>query len=209
MLNLLRIDSHFISLKNDVEKTLLEIKQIQRDIKNSKRQIERDKKELVAEQNSLIKLAQININKENSAKQEITSLAEKQKTLKQEMEYDINQKFINLSKNLSLDELLNAIEYNIQQNEVEIKKPLILGHISYAIMELAKKHNIETELTRIFTTSPDIQRINQIETILNKFSEKIAAVRLDNSLSEDEKEEKIDSWRRIRDSEVAIITGDE
>lgn len=58
---------------------------------------------------------------------------------------------------------------------------------------------------QLSTVINDSIRINQIETILDLYSEKIAKVRNDNALHEDEKEEKIELWRRLRDRDISRL----
>lgn len=59
--------------------------------------------------------------------------------------------------------------------------------------------------SQLSTVINDSIRINQIETILDLYSEKIAKVRNDDTLHEDEQEEKIEFWRRLRDRDVSRL----
>lgn len=59
--------------------------------------------------------------------------------------------------------------------------------------------------SELSTVLHDSIRINQIETILDLYSEKIAKVSKDKSLDEDEKEEKKDFWRRLRDRDITRL----
>lgn len=57
----------------------------------------------------------------------------------------------------------------------------------------------------IFRTNdvlPDIQRINQIDTVMKTYSAKIKAVENDNSLSDDEREDLLNKWKMLRDDQI-------
>lgn len=51
----------------------------------------------------------------------------------------------------------------------------------------------------------DVERLNQIEAILDMYDEKIRKVRKDDSLAEEEREDKIEYWKRLRDRDIAMI----
>lgn len=59
--------------------------------------------------------------------------------------------------------------------------------------------------SELSTVLHDSIRINQIETILDLYSEKIAKVSKDKSLEEEEKEEKKEFWRRLRDRDITKL----
>jgi multidrug resistance efflux pump len=53
----------------------------------------------------------------------------------------------------------------------------------------------------------DILRINQVETLIDVYSEKIKKVKQDESLQEEEKEEKIETWKRLQEKHISEIEG--
>lgn len=59
---------------------------------------------------------------------------------------------------------------------------------------------------KLVVVKDDVLRINQIETIMDLYDEKIRNVKSDQRIEDDtEREEKIDNWKRLRDRDIAEI----
>ena len=55
---------------------------------------------------------------------------------------------------------------------------------------------------RLEAVSPDVQRINQIETVMDLYGEKIRKVKHDDALDEEERQMKVEYWMRLRDRDI-------
>lgn len=53
--------------------------------------------------------------------------------------------------------------------------------------------------------APDVLRINQIESVMDLYTEKIRRVKQDHTLDDDEQQMKIDFWIRLRDKDIQEI----
>lgn len=63
------------------------------------------------------------------------------------------------------------------------------------------------EPDRLEQILPDVLRINQIETIIDLYGEKIHTVKQNAALDEEERQMKIDYWIRLRDRDIQELEG--
>jgi len=63
----------------------------------------------------------------------------------------------------------------------------------------------EIPLDRLDAVQDDVLRINQIETILDVFSQKIMAVKHDPSIDEEERDFQLDYWVRDREQHIQDV----
>lgn len=62
-----------------------------------------------------------------------------------------------------------------------------------------------TPADKLALVPKDVERLNQIEVVLDLYDEKIRRVRKDTVLDEIERAEKIEYWKRLRDRDIALI----
>ncbi len=60
-------------------------------------------------------------------------------------------------------------------------------------------------IDRLARVTADVERINQMETVIDLYSQKIKTVKADETLDEDEREAKIDYWQRLRDRDISRL----
>jgi hypothetical protein len=107
-----------------------------------------------------------------------------------------------------LEILLDTFIKRLEQLEDTIKgdkenKFLTLYLKLKEILQKTSKIPLEQRLM----VADDILRINQVETLIDVYSEKIKKVKQDESLQEEEKEEKIETWKRLQEKHISEIEG--
>lgn len=58
---------------------------------------------------------------------------------------------------------------------------------------------------KLLNVQQDVHRLNQVEIIMDLYDEKMRRVKKDTVLEEDERTEKIEYWRRLRDRDIAEL----
>ncbi len=63
------------------------------------------------------------------------------------------------------------------------------------------------ELQRLAAVPEDVNRINQIETIIDLYTLKMRRVNEDKTLSDDERDVKIASWQSLMEADIQVLGG--
>ena len=77
----------------------------------------------------------------------------------------------------------------------------------FAALKKSFERNNLISPERLKTITPDVFRINQIETIMDLYGEKIRKVQEDESLDLDEKQLKVDYWVQLRERDIQELQG--
>ena len=110
-----------------------------------------------------------------------------------------------LEKYLSV--FLGKLE-TITSEEFQGKNHSDLLKVHTALKESFQRNNL-IPLEKLEVVSQSTFGIDEAETIIDLYGEKINRVKLDESLDEEEREEKIEYWRRLRDRHISQIEGGE
>lgn len=146
--------------------------------------------------------------KEAEAKKKVQELEmeiKKAEAMKTEMEKMKELADLPFEKYLSLFadklEMLTAKEFQGKNHSTLLK-------FYTALKESFVRNNL-VPLERLEAVSESVYGIDEAETIIDLYGEKINRVKLDESLDEEEREEKIEYWRRLRDRHISQIEGGE
>ncbi|CAM2005285.1 hypothetical protein APED_01360 [Acanthopleuribacter pedis] len=77
----------------------------------------------------------------------------------------------------------------------------------YLNLKKSFERNGLISLERLEEVTPDVQRINQIETIMDLYGEKIRKVKQDGLLDDEEQLMKVEYWIRLRDKDIQELEG--
>jgi hypothetical protein len=110
-------------------------------------------------------------------------------------------------KNFPLENHLS--EFIQRAEELTNEKCLGDRHSEFLTLYQILKHKFETfgmiGVERLSHVSDDVHRVNQIETVIDFYWEKIRRVRNDPTLDDYERQRKMEYWERIMDSHISEI----
>lgn len=113
------------------------------------------------------------------------------------------------AERLDLTDHLDAFTDRLDDAEID---ELIQGNQGkivnlYRAMSDAFQRNELVELQRLAAVPKDVNRINQIETIIDLYTLKMRRVNEDESLSEEEREMKLASWQALMEADIQALGG--
>lgn len=137
------------------------------------------------------------------------SEAEKKQAESSKRELNALQKKVESKvQDLPLNDLINVF---INRLSTETNSDALIGdkHSQYldlynALIKVFSDHKILSP-EKLHSITQDVHRINQIETLIDLYSEKIRRAKRDDDLDEDERETKVAYWQRLMDKEISDL----
>lgn len=125
---------------------------------------------------------------------------------KKEMQTELAVTFNELSKDTPLQIALEIFNAKVSRmSRIDKTEEALLIEAVHELEKLFQRSG-RKDLSLLYSVNPDILRIDQIELIINRYSEKIEAVKNDAHISdEQERQRKIDYWEEIRDREITAL----
>ena len=116
---------------------------------------------------------------------------------------DVSEKFKNLSLETPFSEICQILLTKTSKTEsITDKESELLIELWLSLEGLFKRSGHQ-ELSRLIEIDSDHKRLNQIETLMDLYSEKIKKVKLDDNIVDDEERtQKITYWEQIRDKQI-------
>ena len=90
---------------------------------------------------------------------------------------------------------------DVQASELKGKSASHLLDLFGELKDLFKTHEIG-DLEKQTQASAKMQRINEYETVMNAYDRKMNSVRQDSSLDEEDRAEKLEYWKRLRERDI-------
>lgn len=179
------------------EKTLEDAKAENMRLENEKREQEIRLEAEKSKQREIEKQQSLEVEQEKSKRE--TALAE-ERTKQAEMERQTKLESYPLILHTDsfvkrLDELQEVVKGDSENKLLTL----------YAKLKVSLEAASKIPLQRRLDAFHEVERLNHIETVMDLYSEKIRRVREDDSLDELEQEEKISSWKALRDKVIADL----
>jgi hypothetical protein len=169
---------------------------------------EKEKQRLAAQEAEAKKKSQeieLGLQEKRNREKEMEMEIKKAEAAKAEMEKMKELADLPFEKYLSLFadklEMLTGKEFQGKNHSILLK--------FYTALKESFVRNSLVPLERLEAVSESVYGIDEAETIIDLYGEKINRVKLDESLDEEEREEKIEYWKRLRDRHISQIEGGE
>lgn len=206
-------------LLKDVKKMNSEFKTILDDVKRhykgmqtieQRRVSEREKENKLRKQSQDIKQLEAENEKRRLLVDSESAANERAKLKLREQKQKIDQAaFQNLSKvnDIPLSYFLSYLKEKFDS----LSKQEVSGEThsklfdTYTWLKAIFSRNGMIDPDRLEELAPDVKRINQMETLMDLYGEKIHRVKNDDSLDDEERQMKIEYWLRLRDRDIAEL----
>jgi hypothetical protein len=112
-----------------------------------------------------------------------------------------------IEEKANITDITSMLMRTISKKEsLDIKEKTQLSFIVAGILSVYKENNWDVEELKLTSElESDVKRINQIEIIIDHYSERIKKVKEDKNLDETERENKLKYWLRLRDRDIDRI----
>jgi len=113
-------------------------------------------------------------------------------------------------QSVSVDTHLDIITEKIAHaSNIVVKGEMHTKFVSlYAVLRDASLKNNSIPLEKLANVSEDVKRINQMETIIDMYTNKINQAKNDETLDEEMRDTKVSNWERLMERDIARLEAD-